>query len=687
MVNQGGQAQPTTLLLLLSSTQGLATEIESKLRNQGYPVRVAWASDLEDLEESVKRADPELLICRAGESEPQLTRVMSLLQSIAPDLPVVALADQRGISEVATAIAAGARDLVSMDDDAAFRHFEQVLRREFLSRQDLRKLRATRMRLAEFENRHRSLLSDSADAVAHISEGILIDANPAFASLLGQSNVADIIGQPFMDCIVAEDHVDVRPTFARLVKGKIGVADASFRLIGDGASVPVSAHLERREADGELFIDVLIHAPAQPNPPAVPAQPAGDTREEGRDAVRTAISSEPDHFGVLYLVIDGFEKLEERLGLVEAAQAAGILSQLARAQLPDASQLFRFAVSEWCALVPISNSGELEPIANGIRKELSAQLFKTDSFESHLSATIVAYPLGAPSDAADDIINNSAREARQHSLKGGNRVIAIGEAAREAAASQREQAVADSIRNALADQRLKLAYQSIASLDGDARQFYDVLVRMIDESGNEWLARDFLPVARKHGLMQSIDSFVLGRTLQMLDKRGPDKANTTFMVRIAEETLIDGDAYLEEASRLFKQHKVPEGCLIVQIQEAVLQNHVRKGKSFCEGLSKLGIAFAVDYFGGGQTSASLLNHFPARFVKFHPDFARNFDSEVSRKRLIELISAAQSRQAKIIIPYVEDTRVMAQLWQMGINYLQGNGLQEPEVVMLTAEAR
>ncbi len=53
--------------------------------------------------------------------------------------------------------------------------------------------------------------------------------------------------------------------------------------------------------------------------------------------------------------------------------------------------------------------------------------------------------------------------------------------------------------------RLKLAFQSIASLEGDTRQHFDVLVRVIDDSGNEVHASEFIGAAEKHGLMTSID--------------------------------------------------------------------------------------------------------------------------------------------------------------------------------------
>src|SRR3546814_13775444 len=78
-------------------------------------------------------------------------------------------------------MAAGARDHVSYDDLRQLRHLELVSLREFSVHRHLRELRATQKRLDIFESRHQELISGTNDAVAHIQEGILSDANPAFA--------------------------------------------------------------------------------------------------------------------------------------------------------------------------------------------------------------------------------------------------------------------------------------------------------------------------------------------------------------------------------------------------------------------------------------------------------------------------------------------------------------------------
>src|SRR3546814_19080700 len=92
-------------------------------------------------------------------------------------------------------MAAGARDHVSYDDLRQLRHLELVSLREFSVHRHLRELRATQKRLDIFESRHQELISGTNDAVAHIQEGILSDATPSFAPLLGYADAKPLIGK------------------------------------------------------------------------------------------------------------------------------------------------------------------------------------------------------------------------------------------------------------------------------------------------------------------------------------------------------------------------------------------------------------------------------------------------------------------------------------------------------------
>src|SRR3546814_21131471 len=117
-------------------------------------------------------------------------------------------------------MAAGARDHVSYDDLRQLRHLELVSLREFSVHRHLRELRATQKRLDIFESRHQELISGTNDAVAHIQEGILSDANPAFAHLPGYDDAKPLIGPPLMDLVGPDFPPKVKEQIKLMLRGK-----------------------------------------------------------------------------------------------------------------------------------------------------------------------------------------------------------------------------------------------------------------------------------------------------------------------------------------------------------------------------------------------------------------------------------------------------------------------------------
>ena len=53
---------------------------------------------------------------------------------------------------------------------------------------------------------------------------------------------------------------------------------------------------------------------------------------------------------------------------------------------------------------------------------------------------------------------------------------------------------------------------------------------------------------------------------------------------------------------------------------------------------------------------------------------------------MNLIRAAKQRGIKTIVSHIEDANLMARMWQMGVDYIQGYYIQEPDVVLLATDA-
>lgn len=676
------------VLLVIAPAEETAKRIESHLRNAGHPLRAGWLTELDEVEDVLRRNPPDVVLCVDDLRSAPFERVVRMCHTLCEGLPVLLLSTSTGLDAEISALEQGARGLVACGTPQQLRHLELVVIREFLTHHHYRQLKLTRERLADFESRHRQLTTGTADAVAHVLEGIVTSANPAFAALLGHDTAEGIEGQPLVDLVAPDQQSRVKERLRAVLKGKHNGEPLEFALQGRAGTVPVKAQLILGQQDGEHVIEMLIRTgaigPAQaPAPPVTPAALAGAPR---RAAMLAALKQPlPDARltrAALLVALDNFDALETAIGLVEAEEAASLVTAAVRARLGPQDGLYPFSTSEFGLVLHRAHAAEIERFAELLCREIAQMIVATQSHESQVTVSLTVYPLNASDDPLT-VIAQLLEEVRRLASSGGNRVSVLGETAKIAQQQREEARRAAQVKKALDDNRLKLAFQSIASLEGEERGYFDVLLRFIDENGKEYHASEFLPAAQKFQLMRVLDRWVINRMMSLLGKQGAAQKPLLF-VKMSEDTLREPEAFLGWLKELSARMNVGIDDLVLQFQEQVLQNHLRRARQFADLLKAMGGKLCIEHYGIGVNSAQLLASLPVDFVKFHGSFTQNFGDARVQKKFTELLAGARSRQIRTIVSYVEDANALAKLWQMGAHYVQGYHIQEPEVVLLAS---
>ncbi|MGH8443164.1 MAG: EAL domain-containing response regulator, partial [Nevskiaceae bacterium] len=676
-------------LLVLSSGEELAKRIESHLRNAGRPVRAAWVTDLEDLEDGIRRSQPDLVLCQDGQPRASIKDVLALCHRLQPDLPVLLLATKAfAMADTVAALRTGVRGLVFAGDTLQLQHLEMICMRELTTHQHIRELRSVRVKLADFEARHEKLMAGMGDAVLHIEEGIVTHANDPFATLIGQKTADPLIGNPLLDLIAAENVAVIKQFLKDFSKGKVK-SDTKLSLTlshAGGGPVKVTANVSISETSAhllELLIPkpaVVTQAPAAPAPAPAPA--AVHDRLELFSVLDQAIKANVQmHRALMLVMVDSFGAVEERLGYHGSELALKQLGDLIKRRLGPKEPLYKFSTALEAMVLSRPSPADFEKLAETLRADVAAQVFKTDTYEAHLTVTVVAYPL-AKTDKAEEVVDSAVRQTRQLSRERGNRVAVLGAAAAAASEAAADQRKAEQIRKALAENRLKLAFQSIANLEGGDTHHFDVLARMLDEAGQEVPAKEFIPAAEKFGLIVAIDRWVIARALTVLAKRAGASDTSMLFVRLSEQTIREGDALYKWLAEQLKQRPLKKGELVFTIQEAIVENHVTKAKAFAQALRSLGAEITLDRYGSTPNAEKLLDTLGPGYVRFDYTFTKDFDDHALQKRFADLMEVAKKRSIATIVGQVEDANAMARLWQLGVTYIQGFHVQAPEAVLL-----
>lgn len=674
-------AQATAVTWVLGGPEENSRIIEADLRQAGHAMRVGWIADLDELGDALGRGQPDLLFCFEFLPGDLLRQALELCTQLAPGLPVLSLGPSASPSATLEVLTLGAGDRVTLEDDHALEHLDRVYRRESQRGRLARELQRLQPRLAAFEAQHREQLRLDVNAAVQARKGLVTLVNEAFAELTGEPEPAGLIGRPLIDLIAAEQRPRVKEELRQFMRGHRAnrVLDTAL-LHASGASLPVRLQLALGSLDSEEFVEwrVVSESPLK----AERAMP-GDRLALFRHLGVPAADARPR--AALLLVVDGFAALEASLGLEDAERLVGHVGSAIAALLGNTDTLFRFSNDEWLAILHRDSVSDIEQIAERLCRDLAAPLYTAGSHQTRITLTVCAYPIGLKENAVA-IVEPLVREARRLSTEAPGQMNMLGQTARDNAEARDLAARGDQLRGALEHNRLRLAYQSIASLEGDARMHADVLVRMVDEHNRELHASEFLPTAEKLELMAQIDRWVVGHALSVLSKREINPLPALLMLRLSAETLREADAFLEWLPAALGPRKLLHRELCFTLQESVVQGQLGKAAELAKALDELGAGFALDHYGLGAQSIPLLDELPLRFVRFAPQLTRLFGEPSMQQRMTDLIRAAKQRGIKTIVSHVEDANLMARMWQMGVDYIQGYYIQEPDVVLLATDA-
>ncbi len=127
------------------------------------------------------------------------------------------------------------------------------------------------------------------------------------------------------------------------------------------------------------------------------------------------------------------------------------------------------------------------------------------------------------------------KSARAAAAAGGNRLLRPEQPATSRELDEADRAWAARIKSALMANRFRLVQQPIASLVGDSAAMVDLVVRMLDDKGEEVLPSEFLAAAQRTDLLKNIDRWVVGAAMSFCAARKPHRV----FVRLSRDSMRD----------------------------------------------------------------------------------------------------------------------------------------------------
>jgi EAL domain-containing protein (putative c-di-GMP-specific phosphodiesterase class I) len=188
--------------------------------------------------------------------------------------------------------------------------------------------------------------------------------------------------------------------------------------------------------------------------------------------------------------------------------------------------------------------------------------------------------------------------------------------------------------------------------------------------------------------MTGIDRWILENAVKALVDRAKQGRNSSLFVRISDQSLTDKGLLPWIEKLLAGAPTIPPGNLIFEVAERSAEKYLTDARDFAEGVRKLKCGFAIEHFGIGHDplhTLALLGF--VDYLKVDGSISAVLATDPKRNEMVKnIVAKAQELKIKTVAERVERPETMAVLYTLGIGFIQGNIVQEPEVVMTDARA-
>ncbi len=683
------KADKVLRVLLVEDSVEDAEQVISLLRNAGIAVRPNRVEDAEQLKAALESGTTDVVLLSPKAKRITLTETATIVNRSGKDISLLQLVDSVTQDSVLKALREGARDVAlrTVPD-----HLQTVVLREFENLTTRRNLRRMEASWRESERRAHSLLDSSRDPIAYVHEGMHVYANRAYLEIFDFADFEEIESLAILDLIASEDAEKLRSVLKTLSKGEKPPERLNVKAQrSDGSTFDAVMELSEASIEGEpatqiVFRQQTVSAELTEQLDALKRQDLVTglyNRQffmgELDKAVAAATSGKIDQ-AVMYVEIDNYRKLLDQVGVGGADLLLGDVGQLLKTLMVDGDVVARFADHAFTGVLTGRTHETCIQFAEVLRKRFEERIFDVGKQSVSLTVSVGVCLLTEKIPGSQFVLEKANEACRRAQTDGGNKVESFDPAAQEKVDAAKDREWLDLIKNAIEKDGFILFYQPIVSLQGAEGEYYEVVLRMQGAKG-EIPPGQFLPIAARFGLLPQIDRWVIEHVLRILLERTKQGRNTTFFVKLTPQAIDDG-SLLPWLAQQLKNVRVPGDRLVFEMPESKVVTHLKQAKFFQKGLEQLKCGFALEQFGSGLNSFQLLKHVGAAYVKLDRTFMAELPkSAENQAKIREMCEQARTLGRMTVAEFVEDAASMSILFSCGVNFVQGNFLQEPEKVM------
>ena len=396
--------------------------------------------------------------------------------------------------------------------------------------------------------------------------------------------------------------------------------------------------------------------------------------EQCRKAWKSGGSAFPPAVG--WIVLDEAASHRDHIGFSGLEKLIHAVHERTRAQLAGTDVTARSGMDA-IGLMLDSEAGDrdFEALADALQKSINNNLFEVG--EHMIAATISLCIRPVREDLRPCELNmvRAARSAEELSQAGGNRYeVGTGNADKPNTPGT----LLGQLTKALRDNSLKVVFQPLLATSGPEVERIQLLPRLTGTDGELIPAARFIPIAAERGVLPAVDHWMIAYAVRLLRQRAESGVELPTLFLNQSPALIDDNKFkrwlVEQVEALQHDHR----RLVLEFSILDVKPRLGDARKVFAGLQKLGLGISLTGIDEKVPEAVLLKHLPADYLRMKADFAhRLLDDQELTERFKAFASAARAAGRKLIVPMLEDAESVSRIWQMDVDLIQGNFIQQP----------
>ncbi len=393
--------------------------------------------------------------------------------------------------------------------------------------------------------------------------------------------------------------------------------------------------------------------------------------------IHSAQSNAEEH-ALCFMDLDRFKIINDTCGHTAGDELLRQLATLLRGTVRKQDALARLGGDEFGVLMENCTLEQARRVTELLESAVRDFHFGWDEHSFRISASIGLVTIDESSPNLGELLKRADAACYMAKDLGRNRTHVYHAEDTELAQRHGEMQWVARINRALEDNQYCLYAQPIVPLNDSGERHYEVLLRMIDETGKTIPPGAFLPAAERYDLMHNLDRWVVKNALALL-ARNPAFVEETNSVSInlSGQSVTSGE-FLDFIMKQLKKTGIEAGKICFEITETVAISNLTKAKTFITRLQDFGCSFALDDFGSGLSSFGYLKNLPVDYLKIDGMFVKDIvDDPIDRAMVKSINDIGQVMGMQTIAEFVENDEIKRMLREIGVNYAQGYGVGMP----------